>query len=97
MSVNSHYRNAWVKVVVAEAVTLFHAARKNPENADLSFTDLARQCANTVFADKAGTIVGDKETCARAFMQACRERFPDEIQKALVELPEPEVAVSQSN
>lgn len=79
-----------MKAIFAQAVSLFHETRKEPENAELPLSDLARQCANTMFAANADTIVGDKEVVARAFMKACREGFDYEIGKALAEVPEVE-------
>lgn len=83
MSANSHYRAAWVKTIFTQAVDLFHKSRKSPEVADVPLSDLARQCANSVFADNAHLIVGDKELCAREFMTHCRENFAGEIQTAI--------------
>ncbi len=69
MSQNKHYRAAWVEAIFAQAVALFHDARKEEINAETPLSDLARQCANTVFAANADTIVGDKEIVAKAFMK----------------------------
>lgn len=90
MSATKYYREAFCRVLFNDAVSLFHESRKRSENVDVALSDLARRCANTAFAEKAAGIVGDKETCARLFMKVCRERFPDEIRKALTELPEKE-------
>lgn len=90
MSINKHWREAWIEKIYASTVKLFHEARKEPENAEMALSDLARQCANTVFAENADTIVGDKEVCAREFMKFCREHFDYEIGKALAKVSEPE-------
>lgn len=90
MSVNKFYRQRWCDLAFDAAVKDFHLARKHPDNADEALSDIARKCANTVFADRAQTIVGDRETIARLFMATCRERFPAEIHKALIETPEKE-------
>lgn len=74
--------------MLLQAVALFHVARKEPENQELALSDLARQCANTVFQDNQNTIVGDKEACAREFMSACRDGFKDAINEALTEKKE---------
>lgn len=79
-----------MKAIFIQAVSLFHSERKEPENEELPLVDLARKCANTVFAASANTIVGDKELCAREFMAHCRENFGYEIGKALAEVKEPE-------
>lgn len=89
MSINRHYRESWVKVVFAQAVALFHTARKEKQNRRVPLVDLARQSANTVFQENADTIVGDKETVASAFMKHCREHFTAEIQKAYAEAAQP--------
>ena len=82
MSQNKYYREAWIKVVYEEAVALFHRARQ--DNAEeIPLADLARQCANTAFQDRAHQIVGDKETLARGFMAHCRDNFGTEIALAL--------------
>lgn len=83
MSTNKYWRTVWVTKVFAQAVSLFHEARKEPENAEVPLGELARQCANTAFTDNANTIVGDKETTAKAFMAYCREHFEDELQTAI--------------
>lgn len=90
MSINKHWREAWIDKIYASTVKLFHEARKEPENAEMALSDLARQCANTVFAENADTIVGDREVCAKAFMAHCRVHFGYEIGKALAEMSEPE-------
>lgn len=79
MSFNKHYRQAWITTVYAEAVSLFHEARKAEINADVPLVDLARQSANTAFQERAAQIVGDKETLAREFMAHCREHFDKEV------------------
>jgi len=96
MSINKFWREQWIAKVYASAVELFHLSRKEPENAETPLSDLARQCANTVFAENAGTIVGDKEVVARAFMQKCREGFAYEIGKALVEDAQSSIAAHQT-
>ena len=90
MSINKHWREAWIKKVYASAVELFHLARKESANSEIPLTDLARQCANTVFSENVGTIVGDKEVVAKEFMRKCRESFDYEIGKALTEVKESE-------
>lgn len=90
MSVTKYYRQAWCRQRFASAVTLFHEARKRSENRDIPLANLARQCANTIFAANVESIVGDRETCARLFMKICREGFGAEIDKALSKLPEKE-------
>lgn len=84
MSFNNYHRQQWCRQRFVEAVELFHAARQRPENESAPLVDLARRCANSVFAGNVNSIVGDKETCARLFMKICREEFGDEVQKALV-------------
>lgn len=79
-----------MKAIFAQAVSLFHQERKEPENAETPLVDLARKCANTLFTANADTIVGDKELCAREFMTHCRDNFGYEIGKALAEVKEPE-------
>nr|AUN37431.1 hypothetical protein [uncultured bacterium] len=94
MSVNKHYRKAWVVRIYAEAVTLFHEARKdNVDNVPLD--DLARQCANTAFSDNHATIIGDKETMAREFMAHCREHFATEIQTAIAAQAQKDIEATQ--
>lgn len=83
---NRQYRTAWVKQVYADAVNLFHEARKTDEEKDTPLADLARKCANTAFADAAPMIVGDKELTAKAFMAFCREHFAEEIAKVYYEV-----------
>ena len=95
MSVNQHYRRAWVKAIFAQAVDLFHKTRYESHNADVPLPNLARQCANTLFSENKDTIVGDKEICAREFMAYCREHFLEEIHKALLsEKPKEEAKAS---
>jgi len=72
-------REAWAKAIYAKTVTLFHEARKAPNRGQLPLVDLARQCANGVFAEHAHTIVGDREACAKEFMEYCREHIGEEI------------------
>ena len=81
--VNKHYRRQWVAMVYAQAVSLFHEARKCDENKDVPLHDLARQAANTAFRDAASQIIGDKETMAKEYMTHCREHFAIEIQAAI--------------
>jgi hypothetical protein len=83
MSKNKYWREQWIKVIYARAVSLFHEQRKLPENAETPMGDLARQCANTVFADAANTIIGDKEKTAKAFMAHCRTHFENELRIAI--------------
>lgn len=83
MSVNKHYREQWIAKVYAEAVQLFHEARKANED-DTPLADLARACANTAFQKYAALIVGDGETMAREFMAHCREHFAGEIRIAML-------------
>jgi hypothetical protein len=97
VSINKHYRQAWIETVYAQAVDLFHRARKDNED-NLPLVDLARAAANTAFADNAKNIVGDKESMAREFMRHCRDNFATEIStaaaaqaRAVTQSPQPEV------
>lgn len=95
MSANKHYREAWIEVVYAEAVTIFHrASEANEENTPLA--DLARASANTAFQNHAHQIVGDKETLARAFMAHCRENFATEIQQTIAKLTQADMEKTQA-
>lgn len=85
MAFNKHWRNAWCVLRLAEAVKLFHEARVHLDNQHIELEVLARQCANTVFQENAGSIVGDKEACARQFMRMCGARFEDEIERVILE------------
>jgi hypothetical protein len=85
VSQNKHYRAAWIQTVYASTVQLFHETRKTDEERDTPLADLARKCANTMFAEAAPTIVGDKETTAREFLRFCREHIAEEILKAVQE------------
>lgn len=95
MSQNKHLRTAWIKTVYADAVGLFHEARKTPEEADTPLADLARKCANTSFTEAAPLIIGDKETTAREFMKFCREHFGEEVRKAIADRAQQAVAEHQ--
>lgn len=81
--INKHYRRQWIATVYAQAVTLFHEARKCSENEDVPLHDLARQSANTAFQEAAMHIIGDKETMAKEYMAHCRDHFATEIQAAI--------------
>lgn len=83
MSQNKHLREAWTVRVYAAAVELFHETRETDEERETPLADLARKCANTVFEEAAPTIIGDRETTARAFMKYCREHFSAEVGKAI--------------
>lgn len=92
MAFNKHWRNAWCSLRLEEVVKLFHEARAHPDNEHLELEVLARQCANSVFQENAGSIVGDKEACARQFMRMCGARFEAEIERVILE-PEVEEMV----
>jgi hypothetical protein len=87
VSVNKAYREAWCQAMLLKAIAMVHEARKDPAEAETPLADLARKCANTVFQDNHQTIVGDKEACAKEFMQACREGFAPVIRDVLSKLP----------
>jgi hypothetical protein len=95
LSFNKFYRKQWIGVVYAEAVKLFHEARKDSENEHITLDDLARRAANTAFQENASQIVGDKETMARAFMAHCREHFGTEIQSAIAEQAQADIEQTQ--
>jgi len=96
VSQNKHYREAWIAVIYAKTVALFHEARKEEQNREVPLADLARQCANTLFQEHVDTIVGDHETLAKAFMAHCREHFGTEIQQAIAERAQSDIEKTQT-
>jgi hypothetical protein len=89
-------REKWCQATVADAVKLFHEARRHPDNEAELLEDIARRCANSAFQYVAETIVGDKELTAKRYGEMCYERFRKEIQQVVmteVQLREVEEAV----
>lgn len=79
------HRGIWVDARYRETVELFHDYRKQLEYEHLDLVDLSRVCAGVIFRVNAGTIVGNREKTARAFMKKLRENISDEINNAILE------------
>lgn len=75
----------WCLATVGDAVKMFHAARRHPDNEHVPLEVIAKRCANSAFQHVAETIIGDRDATARRYGELCYSRFRREIQKVLTE------------
>lgn len=75
----------WCLATVGDAVRMFHAARRHPDNEHVPLEVIAKRCANSAFQHVAETIIGNKDATARRYGELCYGRFRREIQKIVTE------------
>lgn len=75
----------WCLATVADAVRLFHRARRHEDNEATPLETIAVRCANSAFESVAETIIGDRDKTAKRYGELCYARFRREIQAVVTE------------